>query len=140
MNKTLTALQTKLSWQRNDLNLLLAKIDEELTALQEKLAQRQEQIHKAAATPAIINPEHEIARLNFMVRCQQEHENLTLEKKELKARQSQLKVRHLRKTCELKKLEKYQLNKEKDEKEKALLIEQKEIDEWVLLRRKMNGN
>ncbi|MBA3537491.1 MAG: hypothetical protein H0T84_12945 [Tatlockia sp.] len=140
MSKTLIALKSKLCWQRNDLNQMLARIDEELTALKENLAQRQEQIHKACATSVIINPEQEISRLNFIVRYQLEHENLSLEKKELESQQSQLKQRHLRLTSELKMLEKHQTNKEKVEIENTLIKEQKDIDEWVLLRRKINEN
>jgi hypothetical protein len=135
MNKTLAALIIKLSWQLKEINLVQEEIIQELTKLHKKLAVTQEKIQQACSIPVIINPEQEISRLNFIVRCQQEYENLSIEKKEFESRQAQLKERQLRLNTELKMLEKYQLKQKKNEQHNALSLEQKEHDELALQRR-----
>ncbi|MBA2709670.1 MAG: hypothetical protein H0U57_03635 [Tatlockia sp.] len=140
MNKKLNALRTKLSSQLSALDENLQKVSELLSTLKKKQAIKQEQIEKASATPAIINPEQEISRLNFIVHCHQESEHLSIEIREMESHQTTLKERFLRINIELKMLEKHFENQIKKEHENALALQQKNLDEWVLLRRKYNGN
>ncbi len=140
MNKILNALKAKLNSQLSALSLSRQKIDEELLSLQEKKRLKEEQIRKASATPAIIIPEQEIARLNFIVRSHQDYEHLAIEVKEKESHLDTLKERYLRLNIELKMLEKHFENQLKKETEKALSLEQKNLDEWILLRRKPNEN
>lgn len=132
MNKTLTALTTKLSWQLKEVNQAITDLEQRLQTLQQKLNKLSEQIHQACSIPAIIHPEQEIARLNFIIRSQQTQENLLLEKKEQESQQSQLQTRQLRLNTELKMLEKYLLKQKKKAQLNVLSAEQKEQDEWYL--------
>lgn len=136
MNKTLDALNSKLTWQLNEISQHLQTNAEELTKLQERLDAMQTKIHKGYVIPAIINPEQEIARLNFIVHHQQEQDYLKLEKKELNLRHSQLQERQLRLNSELKMLEKYQEKQQKIEEKTRQALQQHANDEWVLQRRK----
>ncbi|CDZ77057.1 hypothetical protein BN59_01336 [Legionella massiliensis] len=137
MNKTLAALVTKLTWQLAEINQSSALLAEQMQSLQNKLAIIQEQIENASQLPAQIQPEQEISRLNFLVRSQEDRENLALQKKELLAQQTQLKTRQLRLNTELIMLEKYQEKQQKNEQKKTLAIEQKESDEWIVQRREL---
>ncbi|MBA2655981.1 MAG: hypothetical protein H0U70_03250 [Tatlockia sp.] len=135
MNNTLTALLTKLFWQKQQLNQSLDELAQELGSLQNKLSNFQEKIAKACEIYTLISPEKEISRLNFIIHCQQDNEKLELAKKELEARQAQLLARRIRLDTELKMLEKYQLNQSNHEQKLVLDDEQKSQDEWALLRR-----
>lgn len=135
MNKTLIALMNKLSWQLSDVSQFLHTINEEQATLKQAYAELQEQIEKACATPAIIQPEQEIARLNFIMHKQQEYEHLNLKMKELEAQQAQLKERKIRLHSELKMLERYQDKQQEKTLRNDILMQQNANDEWVLQRK-----
>jgi len=137
MNKTLTALASKLSWQLTDLNQAADQLAGQLQSVLDKLATLQQHIEKASQLPAHIQPEQEILRLNFLVRCQADQANLMLQKRELLAQKAQLKTKQLRINTELIMLEKYQEKQQKHGQQKTLLAEQKEADEWIVQRKEL---
>jgi len=140
MNKTLTALLAKISRQLKESGQSLIQLTEELAALQKKQTEKQNQLTNACAIPAVIHPEQEISRLNFIVRCQQELQNFELENRELENKKSIFKERLLRLNLELKMLEKYLLNQKNIEQKKRTLVEQNYQDEWVLQRSNQHEN
>jgi hypothetical protein len=113
MNKTLSALINKLSWQLEAINQLFEVHIRDLAMVEEKRKLLQGQIQKASKIARLIHPEQEISRLNFIVHCQQEHENLDLKKKEFEYRLSQLQTQKMRFYTEIKLLENYQIKKKK---------------------------
>lgn len=136
MNKTLNALMTKLTWQLQELDLQMQEINQQQTALALQLTEKEEQIAKACDTSALIFPEKEIARLNFIIQCQQQMDQVKSQKKELNDYLAQLQVRQLRLKTELKMLEKYQTQKQSERKKQDQQQQQSASDEWAILRRK----
>lgn len=132
MNKTLQALMTKLQWQLTDLDKQLQALDLQLEHLETMLDDNQQKIDKACATPALIVPEKEIARLNFIIAESQKQDSLTLSKTELQSQKSRLTTRKIRLNTELKMLEKHQSNQQTNERLKGIVTEQNNMDEWVL--------
>ncbi|KTD25834.1 hypothetical protein [Legionella maceachernii] len=135
MNKTLVALMNKLSWQLNEVEQLSQAINEEQKSMQQSLHHLQQQIHQACATSALIIPEQEIARLNFIIQKQQRLEELSIENKAIETRLSQLNERKIRLQTELKMLEKYQGKLRKESLKKEIISQQNANDEWILQRK-----
>ncbi|WP_028388032.1 hypothetical protein [Legionella fairfieldensis] len=135
MNKTLLALMKKIDWQLNNLYQHSHTIRAEQDELNKKVAEVKQKISDACATSAIINPEQEITRLNFMMQQQQIHENLIIKKKELDTHYMQLQEKQIRLTRELKMLEKYQEKKKNTAQKNIAIKEQKISDEWTLQQR-----
>ncbi|ARG96959.1 hypothetical protein [Legionella micdadei] len=135
MNKTLLALMNKLSWQLNEVKQLSQAVDEEQRTIEKTLDDLHQQIHKAYATPAIINPEQEIARLNFIIQQQQKYDNLSIKNKELNTKLSQLYDRKVRLQIELKMLEKYQEKQRVISIKNDISLQQNANDEWILQRK-----
>lgn len=136
MNKSLVALISKLQWQLAEIRQYLQENNEKKALLQSKLEELKNQIQQGYTTPSQINPEQEMARLNFIIKNQQSYENLLVEKKEIEWQGSQIKEREIRLKKELKMLDIYQeKQKEKDDRNESI-FQQKENDELVLRRRK----
>ncbi|MDI9817552.1 MULTISPECIES: hypothetical protein [unclassified Legionella] len=140
MRGSLLALMNKLTWQLNDLVQELHSIDEQYTTLQTALLNTKQQVDNACSTPAIINPEQEIIRLNFIIQQQQKYEKLTIEIKAIESQRTQLQARQLRLNTELKMLEKYQERQSALTRQKLAGVEQHAIDEWVLQKRSRYEN
>lgn len=121
MNKTLSALMAKLTWQLNEVTRQLQAIDVQCLNLQEKFKDTERQTAEASAIP-ITHPEQELARLNFIIQHQRQYEDLSIEKKFLESRRSQLQARQSRLYTELKMLKKYQEKQQKNDSPKALLV------------------
>lgn len=135
MNKTLSALMTKLKWQLADMDKQLQLINKQLDELEQRLNENQQKIDKACEIPAFILPEKEIARLNFMIGESQRQEELNTGKTELLSQKNNLTSRKIRLNTELKMLERHQANQLVAKRFQAILIEQKNTDEWVLQQR-----
>jgi hypothetical protein len=132
MTNSMHALITKLSWQLQEVNQGLEALSNTLKAIQDKQQANAQEIQQARASTALMNPEQEIARLNFIMRCQQNQDRLDLEKKDLVAQQLHLNARQLRLSTELKMLEKYQLQQQRYQQQEANGRAQKNSDEQAL--------
>lgn len=135
MNKTLSALMTKLQWQLNELNQQLLVIEQELKHLEQQVQENQQTILNASKTPAYILPEREIAGLHFIMAQQQQQDELKASRTDFLTQQSTFTAKKIRLEMELKMLEKHQENQLKAAYQQALLTEQNNTDEWVLQRR-----
>ena len=80
-------------------------------------------------------PEREISRLHFMIRQQQQQDELNTNKTALLSQQLTLNSRQLRLNTELKMLEKHQENQLKNTQQQRIVKQQNDSDEWVLQRR-----
>lgn len=137
MNKTLSALMTKLEWQLTELEQQLQTLEQQLDVLKEQLDENQNNITRASAVPAFILPEKEIARLNFMIGESQKQDKLNTVQAELLAQKNHVTSRKIRLNTELKMLEKHQNNQLANKQLQAVLIEQNNTDEWVLQQREL---
>lgn len=135
MNRTLTALMIKLSEQLNNTQDQLDKIKEQIQSLQQELQITQEKVQAACTLSGSIQPEQEIARLNFIIQNQQQIDVLVLQKKTLEAHYLQNQERQVRLNSELKMLQHYQEKQQKSTEQKIALSQQQAIDEWVLQKR-----
>lgn len=132
MNKTLCALMKKLQWQLNELNQQQGLIEQKVALLEKKITDNQKKLHEASSISAFILPEQEIARLNFMVRQQEDQETIKANKVALISEKTNLESRKKRLTIELKMLEKYQQNQLMLQEKQSNLIQQNNADEWAL--------
>lgn len=134
MNKTLSALMTKLQWQLNELTQQLLAIDQDMTLVDEKRQLNLNKLFEASATPKFILPEREIAGLHFIMAQQQQLDDLNNQLTTLQSLHNTLSSKKIRLSTELKMLEKHQANQLKIKAHTAQITEQKKADEWVLHR------
>lgn len=140
MNKTLSALQNKLSWQLEDVKQRLQSLHHEQTGLEKTQTDLQHHIHKACTTSATIHPEQEIARLHFIRHKHQEYSNLNSAIKDLAMQIQQLTERQNRLQKEMKILERYQIRLHEKHCHKEKLQQQNNLSEWILHRKKPYEN
>lgn len=132
MKKTLCALIKKVQWQLNDLNQEQGLIEQEIALLAKKITDNQQKIDEASNISAFILPEQEIARLNFILRQQQDQEVIKANKMALISQQTSLASRKKRLVIELTLLEKHQHNQSILQKKESNRIQQNNADEWAL--------
>lgn len=135
MNKTLTALMTKIQWQLTGIQQQMQQVNQQITDLDSQLDETQLRITSASVAPRVIVPEREIAGMHFIMGQQQIQDELSASKSELLAQQAQLTTKKLRLETELKMLEKHQNNQLEQQRKQALLTEQNNMDEWIVQRR-----
>jgi|GEM_PF-3042523 len=135
MNKTLTALMTKLTWQLSELDQQIQTIENELGNLEQQLQENKTLIANASITPSIILPEQEIGRLNYMMRQQQLQDDINQTINELSSQKNALSERKIRVNMELKMLTKHQQNQHDERKHQLDIQQQNAADEWVTQRR-----
>lgn len=135
MNKTLTALMTKIQWQLSNIQQQLQNVNQQILDLDSQLDETQQRITSASVAPRMIVPEREIAGMHFIMGQQQIQDDLNANKSELLAQQAQLNTKQLRLETELKMLEKHQNNQLELQRKQALLTEQNNMDEWIVQRR-----
>lgn len=132
MNKPLTALTTKLTWQLNILYEQFQVVQNQIHELEQQLQSLETQIKNAYPVSIIINPELEMNRLNFIVQQGEKKVELTDRLKNKQYEENILKEKIQRIKTELKILENYiereELSKKKQEKKKQDDL----IDEWVI--------
>ena len=131
------ALLTRLKWQLYDLSQKQLNIEQQLVVLEKKSHSIQQKIISSCIMPALIVPEHEMARSHFMTQQQQQQDELTLSKAGILSNQTALKQQQTRLNMELKMLEKHQEAKLNIQRQHALLTEQNNRDEWTLQRREL---
>jgi hypothetical protein len=136
MNKTLTVLMNKLSWQVQEINEQLQTLNQQIINLEKKLSTIEVEIQKACVIPTVIYPEREIAGLNFIMRSRAQAESLREEKKILESQSLQLQTRQIRLKAEIKMLDNYREKQQKISTKKKLAKQQNDSDEWTLSRRK----
>jgi hypothetical protein len=134
MNKTLTALMTKLNWQQNDLNLHLKAAEHESHLLIQDIQALEASMHPSCPTSLRINPEVEMSKLNFLTQQHAKKEELSILLKEKQTIEMKLKDKLQRIKTELKMLEKYSEREQLSQKEQQLKTQQNTLDEWVLQR------
>lgn len=137
MNKGLTALMTKLTWQCNGIDQELQTLSRQLAAIEQQIQEITARVAKASVSPSVIIPEREIAGLHFIMAQQQQLDQLHSNRTELLSQQDSLLKKKIRLNTELKMLEKYLENQQKDLDKKELTQRQHQADEWVLQRRKV---
>lgn len=135
MNKTLTALMTKIQWQLAGIQQQLQSLEQQISTLDSQLNAAEQKIAGASRTPQVIIPEREIAGLHFIMGQQQIQDDLKANKSELLAQQTTLNSKKLRLDTELNMLEKHQNNQLEQQRKQALLTEQNNMDEWIVQRR-----
>ena len=132
MNKTLSALMTKLQWQLAELSQQLRLIDQQIADVDNQCSDNLKKITDASSIPAFILPEREIARLQFMIRQQQHQDELNKQKANLLSQLEAIIHRQKRLNTELKMLELHQENQLKTTENLLRIKEQNQLDEWVL--------
>ncbi len=131
------ALFTRIKWQQAELSQKLLMIKQQLENMAQKKDAIQLEIANSSAVPALIRPEIEMARVNFITQQQQQQEELTIRKAALLSEHTQLELKQTRLNMELKMLEKHQETRLKKQHQHALLTQQNNLDEWVLQRRRV---
>lgn len=132
MNKTLSALKTKLLWQIQELDQQALRINQALKQLREELLTLRQTVQQACLTPAHLLPEQEVSRLNFMVLKQHEEDQLLIKMKELVAQEDAILLKKLRLDTEMAMLGKHEENQRQAKRKEKSTREQNALDEWVL--------
>ncbi|MFJ1268016.1 hypothetical protein ACD661_05565 [Legionella lytica] len=134
MNKSLSALMTKLNWQLNALNLQLHEIQDQLQQVRQEMEALDEQIQQAGVTSLIINPDFEINRLNFITQQQEQKEELNMTLKQHQDTEHAVQEKMQRIKTELRMLEKYLEREQAELQEQQKKAENNALDEWVIQR------
>ncbi len=129
------ALFTRLKWQQAELSQKLLAIEQQLENMAQKMDAIHQEIASSSSVPALIRPEIEMARVNFITQQQQHQDELTIRKTTLLSEHAQLELQQTRLNIELKRLEKHQEARQKNQQRQSLLTQQNNLDEWTLQRR-----
>lgn len=117
------ALFKKIKWQQQ-------KLTHELFMTTQHLESITQDLHAAMnkmSVPILILPEMEMARMNYIIQKQQQHDELTIRKTVLLAEQTRLNI-------DQNLLEKHQHTKVENQRLRAKQVQQNTMDEWVLQR------
>ncbi len=134
MNKSLSALMTKLNWQLNELNLQLHETQNQLQKVRQEMEALDEQIQQAGVNSLIINPDFEINRLNFITQQHEKKEELNMTLKQHQDTEKNVQEKMQRIKTELKMLEKYLEREQAELQEQQKKAENNALDEWVVQR------
>ncbi|MFI4918186.1 MAG: hypothetical protein ACHP65_01370 [Legionellales bacterium] len=132
MNHSLTALMTKLTWQKNELDLHLQAAQMQALQVQQELQKLEHESQQLCVAPLIINPEFEINRLNFTSQQQEKKNQLSMVLKDHSAVEQKLTDKLQRVHTELKMLEKYLHREEQVAKREQQKIQEHAMDEFGL--------
>lgn len=135
MKSTLNALMKKLKWQLNEMEQELSVIGEKLEELKNISHEKDQKIQSASIPSSFILPEREIAGLHFIMKQQQELDDLKAQKAEFLAQKGKLELKKIRLNTELKMIEKHQENQLKINQQESQVQQQNLCDEWILQRR-----
>ncbi|MCL9682636.1 hypothetical protein [Legionella maioricensis] len=140
MNQSLTALMTKLNWQRTELNTHLQSVENESGKVKLQLEELEQKLNQSCVTPFLINPELEINRLNFIAQLNEQKETLGLILKKHQALEIKLKDKLHRTKTELKMLERYLEREQHNQQGQQKKIHEHSLDEWVIQKRNRYEN
>lgn len=131
----MSALSNQLIWQLSDLSSRISIIEEQLLSLERQYQSSQQHIISASDIPTTILPEQEMARLQFILKQQQEQDKLNTSKIDLNAELTMLQKKQMRLKTDLKRIELYQSKQHQQLRQQALTEQYKQADEWSLLHR-----
>lgn len=140
MNQSITALMTKLNWQRNELSTHLQSAENESEKIKLQLEDLEQKLNQSCVTPILINPEFEINRLNFIAQLNEQKEKLELLLKSNQALEIKLMDKLQRIKMELKMLERYLQREQHHQQEQQKKIQEHTLDEWVIQKRTGHEN
>lgn len=132
MNQSLSALMTRLNWQKNELTSHLEAAEQESILVSQQIKELEQKIEKACIVPAVINPELEINKLSFLAQQQNKKDELTMIWGNHQILITKLKEKLQRIKIEQKMLEQYRDREHQTNQEQLLKTQEQALEEWVL--------
>ncbi len=132
MNQSLSALMTRLNWQKNELTSHLEAAEQESILVSQQIKELEQEIEKACIVPAVINPELEINKLSFLAQQQNKKDELTMIWGNHQILITKLKEKLKRIKIEQKMLEQYRDREHQTNQEQLLKTQEQALEEWVL--------
>ncbi len=141
MSTALSALMTKLAWQRDELQTHLHTVEEEFIKVKQQLEEIEQKVSQSSARYSVeINPEFEMTRFNFITQLQNQKDELAEVLKNQEDLATQLSDKLLRVKTELRVLEKYLEKEQVHQRKQQEKAQEQSLDEWVIQRRNAYEN
>ncbi len=141
MSPALSALITKLVWQRDELQTHLLAVKDESIKVKQQLEEIEQKVSQSSTRYSVeINPEFEMTRLNFITQLHNQKNELAKLLKNQEDLATKLNGKLLRVKTELHMLEKHLEKEQAHQRKQQEKTQEQTLDEWVIQRRNAYEN